>query len=131
MTVYGYARVSSDGQSLTAQDAELHRAGAAKVYKETISGAASNRPQLQKLLRVISEGDVGLVTSTTSPSLMTRSSFASCGGWLPRRRSSLCKPLPRRPGAARRPGRQGSGCRKKHGHSRKLSFVLFLCGSKS
>ena len=27
MTVYGYARVSTDGQSLTSQDAQLHAAG--------------------------------------------------------------------------------------------------------
>jgi DNA invertase Pin-like site-specific DNA recombinase len=61
MTTYGYARVSS-GQTLAAQDAELHKAGAAKVYREKISGAEGRRPQLEKLLRVISEGDVVLVT---------------------------------------------------------------------
>src|SRR5262245_11249234 len=41
---------------------ELHKAGAAKVYREKISGAAGRRPQLEKLLRLISEGDVVLVT---------------------------------------------------------------------
>jgi DNA invertase Pin-like site-specific DNA recombinase len=61
MTIYGYARVSSSGQTLAAQDAELHRAGAAKVYREKASGVV-RRPQLEKLLRVISEGDVVLVT---------------------------------------------------------------------
>jgi DNA invertase Pin-like site-specific DNA recombinase len=61
MTIYGYARVSSAGQTLAAQDAELHRAGAAKVYREKASGVV-RRPQLEKLLRVISEGDVVLVT---------------------------------------------------------------------
>ena len=34
MTVYGYARVSTDGQSLASQDAQLHAAGCAKVYAE-------------------------------------------------------------------------------------------------
>src|SRR5262249_38100289 len=34
MTVYGYARVSTDGQSLTSQDAELHAASCAKVRRE-------------------------------------------------------------------------------------------------
>jgi DNA invertase Pin-like site-specific DNA recombinase len=62
MTVYGYARVSSHHQTLVGQDTELHKAGAAKVYREKISGAAGRRPQLEKLLRVISEGDVVLVT---------------------------------------------------------------------
>ena len=45
MTVYGYARVSSDTQTLAGQDAELHKAGAVKVYREKVSGAATNRPQ--------------------------------------------------------------------------------------
>jgi DNA invertase Pin-like site-specific DNA recombinase len=62
MTIFGYARVSSDTQTLVAQDAELHRGGAVKVYREKISGAATSRPQLAKLLRVISEGDVVIVT---------------------------------------------------------------------
>ena len=38
MTTYGYARVSTDGQSLASQDAQLHAAGCAKVYAEKISG---------------------------------------------------------------------------------------------
>jgi DNA invertase Pin-like site-specific DNA recombinase len=62
MPIFGYARVSSSSQTLAAQDAELHKAGAVKVYREKISGAAARRPQLEKLLRVISEGDVVLVT---------------------------------------------------------------------
>jgi DNA invertase Pin-like site-specific DNA recombinase len=40
----------------------LHKAGAVKVYREKISGVAARRPQLEKLLRVITEGDVVLVT---------------------------------------------------------------------
>jgi DNA invertase Pin-like site-specific DNA recombinase len=62
MTTYGYARVSSAGQTLAAQDAELHRAGAAKVYREKISGAAARRPQLERLLHMIGPGDVVMVT---------------------------------------------------------------------
>ena len=62
MTVYGYARVSTDGQSLAAQDAELHAAGCAKVYAEKISGARSDRAELEKLLRRLSQGDVLIVT---------------------------------------------------------------------
>ena len=37
MTIYGYARVSTDGQSLASQDAQLHAAGCAKVYSEKIT----------------------------------------------------------------------------------------------
>jgi DNA invertase Pin-like site-specific DNA recombinase len=62
MTVYGYARVSTDGQTLAAQDAQLHTAGVAKVYSEKVSGAVSDRPELAKLLKRLDEGDVLVVT---------------------------------------------------------------------
>jgi DNA invertase Pin-like site-specific DNA recombinase len=37
--IYGYARVSTDGQTLEGQCAELRKAGVEKVYSEKISGA--------------------------------------------------------------------------------------------
>jgi DNA invertase Pin-like site-specific DNA recombinase len=42
MAVYGYARVSTDGQTLATQDSALHAAGCAKVYSEKIGGARSD-----------------------------------------------------------------------------------------
>lgn len=64
--VFGYARVSTDGQTLGAQLAQLEAAGAGgsggKVYREKVSGAARDRPQLAKLLASLSPGDVVLVT---------------------------------------------------------------------
>ena len=64
--VFGYARVSTDGQTLEAQLAQLEAAGAGfgggKVYREKVSGAAQERPQLAKLLEALSPGDVVLVT---------------------------------------------------------------------
>src|SRR5262249_30313916 len=62
MTIYGYARVSTQDQTLANQDNELHKAGAAKVYREKISGAKADRPQLQKVLRMLGPGDVLMVT---------------------------------------------------------------------
>jgi len=62
MIVYGYARVSTNGQTLASQDAELHAAGAAKVYSEKMSGARSDRPELGKLLKRLAAGDVLMVT---------------------------------------------------------------------
>ncbi|MGO9232884.1 MAG: recombinase family protein, partial [Methylocella sp.] len=37
--IYGYARVSTDGQSVDAQVKQLRAAGAEKVFRETASGA--------------------------------------------------------------------------------------------
>ena len=61
MTVYGYARVSTDGQSLASQDAQLHAAGCAKVYAEKVSGAHTDRPELAKVLKRLRPGDVLMV----------------------------------------------------------------------
>jgi DNA invertase Pin-like site-specific DNA recombinase len=62
MTFYGYARVSTDGQTLAAQDAQLHAAGCAKIYSEKVSGARTDRIELGKLLKRLDEGDVLVVT---------------------------------------------------------------------
>ena len=62
MTIYGYARVSTNGQDLAAQDAELMAAGCAKVFKEKVSGAKTDRAELAKLLHKIESGDVLVVT---------------------------------------------------------------------
>ena len=62
MTIFGYARVSTDGQTLASQDAQLHAAGCAKVYAEKVSGARTDRPELAKVLRRLGEGDVLMVT---------------------------------------------------------------------
>lgn len=63
MTIYGYARVSTDGQTLAAQDAALRAHGVAKVYSEKVSGASTlNRKALAQALRALREGDVLVVT---------------------------------------------------------------------
>jgi DNA invertase Pin-like site-specific DNA recombinase len=62
MTIYGYARVSTDGQTLAAQNAQLHAAGCAKIYSEKVSGARTDRVELGKLLKRLDEGDVLVVT---------------------------------------------------------------------
>lgn len=62
MAQFGYARVSTDGQSLDAQIAALETAGCAKVFHEKISGARSDRAQLTKALSALGEGDVLVVT---------------------------------------------------------------------
>lgn len=59
---YGYARVSTDGQSIAAQVAQLTRAGCKKVFRETASGAKTGRTQLRKALAALEAGDVFMVT---------------------------------------------------------------------
>jgi DNA invertase Pin-like site-specific DNA recombinase len=54
--------VSTDGQSLTAQLAELKAAKCEKIFQEKISGARSDRKQLTRLMAVLANGDVLVVT---------------------------------------------------------------------
>jgi DNA invertase Pin-like site-specific DNA recombinase len=60
--IYGYARVSTDGQSLDAQQAALKAASAQKVFAEKISGARSDRKALAAALKAIGSGDTLIVT---------------------------------------------------------------------
>ena len=59
---YGYARVSSDGQSVDAQVRQLTKAGCKKVFREVASGAKADRAQLRRLLDQLAPGDVLTVT---------------------------------------------------------------------
>lgn len=60
--IYGYARVSTDGQTLDAQREALTAAGAAKVFAETASGAQADRKELARCIARLGAGDVMLVT---------------------------------------------------------------------
>jgi DNA invertase Pin-like site-specific DNA recombinase len=62
--IVGYARVSTDGQSLEAQQVALTAAGAEKIFAEKVSGAQTERKQLSKAIAAIAAlaaGDVLLV----------------------------------------------------------------------
>ena len=60
--IVGYARVSTDGQSLGAQEVALKSAGATRIYAEKISGAKLDRRQLDHALAALGKGDVLIVT---------------------------------------------------------------------
>jgi DNA invertase Pin-like site-specific DNA recombinase len=62
MTAFGYARVSTQDQDLSAQVEALEAAGATPIYREKISGVRADRPQLAKLMAALKPGDVILVT---------------------------------------------------------------------
>jgi DNA invertase Pin-like site-specific DNA recombinase len=59
--IYGYARVSTDGQSVVAQVAELRKHGAGKVFREVASGAKTDRAQLRRVLDQLDTDDVLMV----------------------------------------------------------------------
>jgi DNA invertase Pin-like site-specific DNA recombinase len=59
--IFGYARVSTDAQDLTSQLAQLKAAGCERIFREKISGATADRPQLKKLLAAVTHGDVVII----------------------------------------------------------------------
>jgi DNA invertase Pin-like site-specific DNA recombinase len=61
MTTIGYARVSTDGQTLDAQQATLTAAGCTKVFAEKISGVVTERKALAKAIANLGAGDTLVV----------------------------------------------------------------------
>ncbi len=59
---YGYARVSTTGQTLAAQLDQLKAAECGKTYREQASGARADRKELQRMLKALQPGDVVTVT---------------------------------------------------------------------
>jgi DNA invertase Pin-like site-specific DNA recombinase len=57
MTTIGYARVSTDGQTLQVQTDALQSVGCARIFAEKISGAYADRPQLAKAIQALGNGD--------------------------------------------------------------------------
>ncbi|WP_176500806.1 recombinase family protein [Sphingomonas sp. HMP9] len=70
--IYGYARVSSNGQDLAQQLAQLDAVGCTKIYREKISAATADRPQLKRAIAALDAGDVLMVTSTDRLARNTR-----------------------------------------------------------
>ena len=60
--IIGYARVSTDGQTLDAQHTTLKAAGVEKIFAEKVSGAKTNRRQLQLAIEALGVGDMLVVT---------------------------------------------------------------------
>lgn len=70
--IYGYARVSSTGQDLAQQLAQLDAAGCTKIYQEKVSGGTAERPQLKRAIGALDAGDVLMVTATDRLARNTR-----------------------------------------------------------
>jgi DNA invertase Pin-like site-specific DNA recombinase len=65
--VYGYARVSTkgqakDGNGLDVQEKILREHGAEKIYTDSFTGTKMDRPEFDKLLKDIGQGDTLVVT---------------------------------------------------------------------
>ena len=78
-------RASFDhGETLDAQLAQLKAAGAIKVFREKVSGARADRPELARLLRSLAPGDRVIVTRldrlarSTRDLLNTLAAIAEC-----------------------------------------------------
>lgn len=62
MTIYGYARVSTQQQELESQLQALEQEGATVIYQEKFTGTKTDRPELNKLLEKLQDGDMLIVT---------------------------------------------------------------------
>lgn len=63
--IFGYARVSTEGQDLAYQLQKLEAAGCVRVFQEKRSGKnTADRPQLARLLKNLNPGDIVLATVT-------------------------------------------------------------------
>ena len=62
MSLVGYARVSTDGQTTAAQLDALKAAGCARIFEEHESGADRDRPELARAIASVTSGDVLVVT---------------------------------------------------------------------
>ena len=74
MTLFGYARVSTEGPTLDSQLEALQAAGCEtkNIFREKITGAHADRPQLTQLLGRIDEGDVLMVSGLDRLARSTR-----------------------------------------------------------
>jgi DNA invertase Pin-like site-specific DNA recombinase len=92
--IIGYARVSTDGQSLEAQQASLKAAGAEKIFAEKISGAISDRKALAKAIAALSAGDILLVTRLDRLARSTRDLLNILDGIGKQELNSVPLPMP-------------------------------------
>jgi DNA invertase Pin-like site-specific DNA recombinase len=53
----GYARVSSRDQKLEIQSQALEKYGCEEIFKEKVSGANKDRPEMQRAIEKVQEGD--------------------------------------------------------------------------
>ncbi len=61
--IFGYARVSTEAQNLDRQIDALKKYGVDHIYNEKMTGTKKNRPELEKMLDRMTEGDTVVIES--------------------------------------------------------------------
>nr|WP_258831631.1 MULTISPECIES: recombinase family protein [Peribacillus] len=72
MKTVGYIRVRSEGQNIARQKKSLKEAGCTDFFIEKISGASMNRPELQRMLEELREGDIVIIHEISRLSRSTK-----------------------------------------------------------
>lgn len=72
----GYARVSTNDQKMERQLDALAKEGCERIYQEKISGVKKDRPELNRMLDAIRQGDIILVCELTRLSRSVKDLFA-------------------------------------------------------
>lgn len=75
MRKIGYIRVSSENQNLKRQLQQLKEIGMDLIFQEKVSGATTNRKELQKMLENLKAGDTIYVTDLTRITRSTQDLF--------------------------------------------------------
>jgi DNA invertase Pin-like site-specific DNA recombinase len=68
----GYARVSTEDQQLSLQLESLKKSGCKRIFREKVSGAGRERPELVRLLDQLREGDIVVVSKLDRLARSTR-----------------------------------------------------------
>lgn len=69
---FGYARVSTESQNLDRQIDALKKYGVDHIYNEKMTGTKKNRPELDKMLDRMTEGDTVVIESLSRLGRSTR-----------------------------------------------------------
>jgi DNA invertase Pin-like site-specific DNA recombinase len=74
--IFGYARVSTQDQKLERQTDQLEGYGCTRIFCEKITGSKKERPELDRLLDQLRDGDIVVVTELTRLSRSVKDLFA-------------------------------------------------------
>lgn len=72
MTIIGYARVSTKEQNEARQLESLKAAGCTRLYIDKVSGATTERPELQRMLSELEQGDTIVIHELSRLSRSTK-----------------------------------------------------------